>query len=84
MNCPLCVIVIVGIFVVIVIIMFGQPHKHTAHQRHLKFYTCALLFQVQWILDDWHKMYMKILYELSRMCELSIHQSQWGSIQLCK
>ena len=34
--------------------------------------------------DNLHKKYAKILCELSRMCELSMHRSQWGSVQLCK
>ena len=31
-----------------------------------------------------HKNYMKILCELSRMCELSMYQSQWENIQFCE
>ena len=41
-------------------------------------------YELQWNPDNSHKKYAKILCELSRMCELFIHQSQWsqwGSIQ---
>ena len=40
--------------------------------------------QAQWIPDNSYIKYAKKLCKLSRMCELSIHQCQRGSIQLCK
>ena len=43
------------------------------------FWSC-----IQWSLDNSHQKYANNLCELSRKYELSIHQSQWESIQFCK
>ena len=39
---------------------------------------------IQWDPDNSHRKYAKNLCRLSRMCQLSTYQTQWGSIQMCQ
>ena len=58
-----------------------QPTSRVPQDR----YGCAFLVVAsisQWSSDKLHKNTGN-LCELSNMCELTIHRSQWESIQLC-
>ena len=61
---------------------FYQP-KLEIHVLNLKARENALhVYIIQWSTDIIK--YAKNLCELNRMCELSTHQCEWGSMQLCE